>query len=146
MDFEILAWWIGCCNPQQLLWKEPQLERESVCVFYLTKGGSLEEALISTHQSQSADMGVFYPWRKKRTSIQVGPFFTGKELTEWISNQLVILSNYAIHFFLNKSPLPQFSSTTSWAELSSALEWVSRAQFMTYWVGFFFVPEIPVLS
>jgi hypothetical protein len=77
-------------------------------------------------------MGVFCPWRKKRTSIQVGPFFAGKELTEWISNQLVILSNYAIHFFLNKSPLPQFSSTASWAELSSALEWVSRAQFMTY--------------
>ncbi len=107
-------------------------ERDSVCVFYLTKGGSLEEALISAHQSQSADMGVFYPWRKKRTSIQVGPFFTGKELTEWISNQLVILSNYAIHFFLNKSPLPQFSSTTSRAELSSALEWVSRAQLMNY--------------
>jgi hypothetical protein len=104
--------------------------REKECVFLPHKRRLSRRSL--NEQSQSADMGVFYPWRKKRTSIQVGPFFLGKELTEWISNQLVILSNYAIHFFLNKSPLPQFSSTTSWAELSSALEWVSRAQFMTY--------------
>jgi hypothetical protein len=107
--------------------------RERECVCFLPHKRRLSRRSLNKHSSISiCRHGSILSLEKEKNKHKVGPFFTGKELTEWISNQLVILSNYAIHFFLNKSPFPQFSSTTSWAELSSALEWVSRAQFMTY--------------